>query len=63
MLVINTPTGLFEYNRLAFGLSSWPFIFKKFMDTTLAEFSLAKAFLDDVIIGEKILKNAITIRV
>lgn len=53
LLVVNTLWEVFEYLRLPFGLSSSPFTFQKFMDSTLAEFPFAQAFPDDVIICGK----------
>lgn len=48
MSVINTPWGLYENLRLPFRLSSSQFIFQRFMDTMLADFPFAQAFLNDV---------------
>ena len=48
---INTHRGLFEYNRLCFGISSAPAIFQRTLENLLR--GLSPCFLDDVPIGGK----------
>ncbi|KFD64486.1 hypothetical protein M514_23333 [Trichuris suis] len=52
-LVINTHKGLFQYNRLPFGVASAPAIFQKIMDTMLAGIPNVAAYLDDIILTGK----------
>uniref|UniRef100_A0A914UXR7 RNA-directed DNA polymerase n=1 Tax=Plectus sambesii TaxID=2011161 RepID=A0A914UXR7_9BILA len=51
LVVINTHRGLFQYNRLPFGVSSAPAIFQQVMDKMLAGIQGVGAYLDDVIIS------------
>lgn len=53
-LTINTHKGLFRYNRLPFGVSSAPAIFKRVMDTLLQGFEGVSTYIDDIIIGTSI---------
>ena len=48
---INTPRGLFQYNRLSFGLCSSPGIFQRTMDQILKDLPGVLCYLDDVLIG------------
>ena len=50
ILVINTPFGLFRYNRLPFGVSPAPLIFQRTMDTILQGLQGVLVFEDDVLI-------------
>ncbi|EYB85899.1 hypothetical protein Y032_0289g1517 [Ancylostoma ceylanicum] len=50
LLTINTHRGLYQYNRLPFGVKSAPAIFQQIMDTTLAGLQGVVAYLDDVIV-------------
>lgn len=49
--VVNTHLGLFQYNRLVYGLSSSVGIFQRIMTTLLGNIPNVQIFLDDVIIG------------
>ncbi|XP_061711331.1 uncharacterized protein K02A2.6-like isoform X1 [Cydia pomonella] len=51
--VINTHRGLFQYNRLVYGLSSSVGIFQRIMMNLLGNIPNVQIFLDDVIIGGK----------
>uniref|UniRef100_A0A7I5EEE1 Reverse transcriptase domain-containing protein n=1 Tax=Haemonchus contortus TaxID=6289 RepID=A0A7I5EEE1_HAECO len=50
LLTINTHRGLYQYNRLPFGVKSAPAIFRQIMDTILAGLPGVVAYLDDVIV-------------
>ncbi|CAH8614326.1 unnamed protein product [Dicrocoelium dendriticum] len=50
LLTINTHRGLFQYNRLPFGVKTAPAIFQQLMDTMLAGVSGTAAYLDDIIV-------------
>uniref|UniRef100_A0A914DCM8 RNA-directed DNA polymerase n=1 Tax=Acrobeloides nanus TaxID=290746 RepID=A0A914DCM8_9BILA len=50
LLVVNTHKGLFQYNRLPFGVKSAPAIFQQLMEQVLSGLSGVAAYLDDVII-------------
>ncbi|CAH8430770.1 unnamed protein product [Dicrocoelium dendriticum] len=50
LLAINTHRGLYQFNRLPFGVKSAPAIFQQIMDTMLAGLSGVAAYLDDIII-------------
>uniref|UniRef100_A0A5S6QP63 RNA-directed DNA polymerase n=1 Tax=Trichuris muris TaxID=70415 RepID=A0A5S6QP63_TRIMR len=50
MVVINTHKGLFQYNRLPFGVKAAPAIFQKAMDAMLTGIPKVAAYLDDIII-------------
>ena len=48
---INTPKGLFQFNRLCFGISSSPGIFQRAMDQLLKNVPGVLCFLDDILIS------------
>ena len=50
MAVINTPFGLFQYQRLPFGIASAPAIFQCFMEQVIAGIPYCATFLDDMIV-------------
>ncbi|KHJ77539.1 reverse transcriptase, partial [Oesophagostomum dentatum] len=50
MLTINTPRGLFRYNRLPFGVKSAPGMFQQIMDAMICGLEGVAAYLDDVIV-------------
>ena len=47
---INTQRGLFQYNRLPFGLSAAPAIFQRTMESILRELPRVCIYLDDILI-------------
>ena len=49
-VVINTHQGLFQYNRLPFGVSSAPGIFQRTMETLLQAIPGVVFYLDDILI-------------
>ena len=51
LLTINTHTGLFQYNRLVFGVASAPTIWQKAMDQILEGVPHVQCILDDMIIS------------
>ena len=50
LVVINTPKGLFRYNRLPFGISSAPAIFQRIIDGILQGILHVCIYLDDILI-------------
>ena len=50
-----TPFGLFEYNRMPFGLANAPATFQRLMQTCLNEmiFNILLVYLDDIIVYSK----------
>jgi hypothetical protein len=50
LCVINTPFGLFRYNRMCFGIASSPAQFQRCMDTMIADLPGVAAYLDDLIV-------------
>ena len=52
-MVINTPYGLYEYQRLPFGISSAPGMFQRLMEQMTANIDFVAVFLDDIIISGK----------
>ena len=50
LLTINTHRGLYQYNRLCFGIKSAPGIFQQIMDTMLAGLPGVVSYLDDLIV-------------
>ena len=49
-VVINTSKGLFQYNRLPFGISSTPGIFQRVMENILQGVPKVVVYLDDILI-------------
>ena len=50
-VTINTHRGLFQYNRLPFGVASAPAIFQRYMDTLLQGMLGVSVYLDDILIA------------
>ncbi|KAA3675726.1 uncharacterized protein DEA37_0006214 [Paragonimus westermani] len=50
LLTINTHRGLYQYNRLPFGVKCAPAIFQQIMDIMLSDIPYAMAYMDDIII-------------
>jgi len=54
LVTINTHKGLFQYNRLPFGIASAPAIFQRTMETLLRGLKGVSVYLDDIlVIGAK----------
>jgi len=50
LTVINTPIGLFQYNRLAYGIASAPAIFQRVASELVSDIPHTAGYLDDIII-------------
>ena len=50
LVAINTPKGLFEHNRLMFGIASAPGIFQWVIDILLQDIPGVVAYLDDILV-------------
>ncbi|EYC02822.1 hypothetical protein Y032_0097g2957 [Ancylostoma ceylanicum] len=50
MVVINTHRGLFQYNRLPFGIKTAPGIFQQIMNTMIAGLRGVATYLDDILV-------------
>lgn len=53
LLTINTHKGLFRYNRMVFGVKTFPTIFQQIMDKMLAGMSNVAAYIDDIFVSGK----------
>uniref|UniRef100_A0A914ENR5 RNA-directed DNA polymerase n=1 Tax=Acrobeloides nanus TaxID=290746 RepID=A0A914ENR5_9BILA len=53
LLAINTHRGLFQMNRMPFGLRSAPGTFQKVMEQMLSGYDFAPPYLDDILIASK----------
>uniref|UniRef100_A0A5S6QK83 RNA-directed DNA polymerase n=1 Tax=Trichuris muris TaxID=70415 RepID=A0A5S6QK83_TRIMR len=53
LMVVNTPFGLFQYQRLPFGVASAPAIFQQFMAQLISGVPGCAAYLDDIIVTGK----------
>ena len=51
LLVANTPLGLFEYQRLPYGIASAPAIFQRFLEQILQDVEGCGNYLDDIIVA------------
>ena len=47
---INTQKGLFQFNRLPFGISSAPSVFQRVMDTLFQGYEGVLVYLDDILV-------------
>lgn len=50
LLIINTHIGLFQYNRLPFGVKNTPTIFQEAMDKMIAPLSNVVCYMDDIFV-------------
>ena len=50
---INTHKGLFQYNRLPFGISTAPSIFQKLMENMLRDLPNVCVYIDDILVSGK----------
>ena len=53
LVVVNTHKGLYQYQRLPFGLSCAPALFQKIIDQTIADIPGVVCYLDDIIVTGK----------
>lgn len=53
LLVVNTPLGLFQYQRLPFGVSSAPAIFQRFLEQLISDIPCCVNYLDDIVVTGK----------
>lgn len=51
-VTINTPSGLFQFTRLPFGVATGPGSFQRIIEQVLAGIKVAGVFLDDIITGK-----------
>ena len=51
LTTINTHKGLFQYNRLPFGITSAPSIFQCILETLLADVTRVCVYLDDIVVS------------
>uniref|UniRef100_A0A1X7SJ43 Reverse transcriptase domain-containing protein n=1 Tax=Amphimedon queenslandica TaxID=400682 RepID=A0A1X7SJ43_AMPQE len=51
LTTINTHKGLFQYNRLPFGITSAPSIFQRILETLLANIPRVCVYLDDILVS------------
>ena len=60
-VTVSTHKGLFQYNRLPFGVSSAPSIFQRYMETLLQGCKGVSVYLDDILVtggtAEEHMKN------
>ena len=59
LVCVNTHMGLFQYERLPFGVKSAPSIFQKFMDQLLTGIDGTVAYIDDVVVASSSIKEHI----
>lgn len=50
LTVINTPMGLFRYNRMPFGIANAPALFQNIIDQVIAGIPHCAAYMDDIIL-------------
>ena len=50
LTTINTPKGLFQYERLPFGVSSAPSLFQRIMENLLSDLHHVSVYLDDILV-------------
>ena len=50
LTVINTPKGLYQYNRLPFGVASAPAIFQRTMENILQGIPRVSVYIDDILV-------------
>ncbi|XP_037959893.1 uncharacterized protein K02A2.6-like [Teleopsis dalmanni] len=53
LLTINTHIRLFQYNRMVFGIKTFPAIFQQIMDQMLAGLNCTASYIDDIFVSGK----------
>ena len=56
-LTVNTHKGLFQYQRLAYGISTAPWIFQNVMDQVLSGLDHVTGYLGDILIASSNREN------
>ena len=51
LVTVNTHRGLFQYNRLPFGVASVPAVFQQHMEMLLHGLDGASVYLDDIVVA------------
>ena len=54
---INTSKGLFQYNRVPFGISAAPGLFQRTMDNLLQDIPMTAVYLDDILVSGKTIEE------
>uniref|UniRef100_A0A5S6QIU9 Reverse transcriptase domain-containing protein n=1 Tax=Trichuris muris TaxID=70415 RepID=A0A5S6QIU9_TRIMR len=63
LMVVNTPFGLFQYQRLPFGVASAPAIFQQFMTQLISDVPGCAAYSDGIIVtGRNVAEHAQNLR-
>lgn len=60
IVVINTPFGLYQYQRLAFGIASAPAIYQRFLEQVISGLNGCANFLDDIIVSGSTMEEHLT---
>lgn len=50
---VTTPFGLYEFNRMPFGLRNAAQTFQRFLDTVLRGLDFCRSYIDDLLVASK----------